>query len=327
MFRTIVRNFGPAIDMVAGEEYVAPAPGRAQVRVSMSLASINPSDLIAIGGAYASRTALPFVPGFEGVGVIESVGADVSGLIIGQRVLPLGSPGAWQDMKVTDARWCFPVPAELTDVQAAMAYINPLTALLMVRRYAPSHSAPVAVNAAASAIGRMIIRLLNGVGHRPIALVRSQGSGELLSDLELTAVVCAAEPEPDLHKALREITSGQGLAVAWDAVGGAEGADMFRALAPGGTMVHYGLLSGMPLPPWLKTERPDAHVVMFRLRDWVHTTERSVLSGALDDVYRLVLDGTAASTVAAVYPLPEIHDALRMHAAANRRGKILLRPH
>lgn len=328
MFRNIVRNFGPAIDVVAGEKYLPPAPGPTQVRVRMSLASINPSDLVTISGAYASRTPLPFVPGFEGVGVIESVGADVPDLSVGQRVLPLGSAGAWQDMKTTDARWCFPVCPELTDEQAATTYVNPLTALLMVRQYAPRGSAPVALNAAASTIGRTIIRLLNDAGHQPIALVRNPSSRALLADLELTAVVCTTEAgqRNDLRATLHEITAGRGLAVAWDTVGGAEGADLFRSLSHGGTLVHYGLLSGRPLPPLLNTERADARVVMFRLRDWVHTAERSALAGGLDDAYRLVLDGTAAATVAAVYPLPEVRDALRLHAAAYRNGKVLLRP-
>jgi NADPH:quinone reductase-like Zn-dependent oxidoreductase len=327
MFRSVVRNFGPAAEVVTGEQYQPPAPGPAQVGVRMSLASINPSDLITISGAYASRTPLPFVPGFEGVGVIESVGADVGGLSVGQRVLPLGSAGAWQEVRVTDARWCFPVRGELTDEQAATAYINPLTALLMVRGHAPAGPAPVAVNAAASAIGRMIIGLLNAAGHRPIALVRNPAGRALLADLDLSAAICTTEPGQGdgLRATLREITGGEGLAAGWDAVGGTEGAELFRALAPGGTLVHYGLLSGRPLPPSLNTERPDARIVLFRLRDWVHTAEPTAIADALDEVYRLVLDGTAASAVASVYPLTEVRDALRGHDAAHRRGKVLLR--
>lgn len=323
MFRSVVRNFGPAAEVVTGEQYQPPAPGPTQVGVRMSVASINPSDLITISGAYASRTPLPFVPGFEGVGMIESVGADVTGLSVGQRVLPLGSAGAWQEIKVTDARWCFPVRDELTDEQAATAYINPLTALLMVRGHAPVAPAPVAVNAAASAVGRMIIGLLNAAGHRPIALVRNPASRALLADLDLSAVICTTEPGQGDD--LREITAGEGLSAGWDAVGGSEGAELFRALAPGGTLVHYGLLSGRPLPASLTTERPDARIVLFRLRDWVHTAEPAAIADALDEVYRLVLDGTAASTVAAVYPLTEVRDALRGHDAAHRRGKVLLR--
>lgn len=329
MLRSIVRAFGPATEAVTSDEYLSPAPGPDQVHVRMSLATIHPSDLVTISGAYASRTPLPFVPGFEGVGVIESVGTEVRDLTAGQRVLPLGSAGAWQDVKTTEARWCFPVRAELTDEQAGTAYINPLTAAMMVRGHAPRAPAPVVINAAGSTISRMLIRLLNQAGHRPIAVIRHPAARTLLADLDLTAVLCTDELRPQdggLPAALRDVTSGHGVAVAWDAVGGSEGAALFHALAPTGTLVHYGLLSGRPLPANLNTERPNARIVLFRLRDWVHTAGRPALAGALDEAFRLVLDGTAASAVAAVYPLSEVRAALEFDATAHRHGKVLLRP-
>ncbi|KAK9351146.1 quinone reductase [Lipomyces doorenjongii] len=323
MFRTIVQAFGPPNEVVVGEPYEPQVPGPGQVRIRMLLASVNPSDLVTISGAYRSRTPLPFVPGFEGVGVIESVGAGVPELLVGQRVLPLGSAGAWQDMKVTEARWCFPVPPDFTDQQAAMGYINPLSAWMMVREYAPVPPALVAVNAATSAIGQMIIRMLNRVGVQPIALVRRpDGHRQLMSQLGVSAVLCTSEV--GLRRRLHELSGGCGLAVAWDAVGGTEGDELARALRPGGTLVHYGLLSGTPLSPRLRDEYPEARIVLFRLRDWVHTTERHALQLALNEVFELIRDGTAASKVAAVFPLSAIRQALECEATPGRQGKVLL---
>ncbi|KAE8362463.1 hypothetical protein BDV27DRAFT_166236 [Aspergillus caelatus] len=226
-------------------------------------------------------------------------------------------------MKVTEERWCFPVPPDITDQQAAMAYINPLTAWMMVRQYVPSPPAVVAVNAAASAIGQMIIRLLNRAGIRPITLIRRpDGAGKLSDQLDLSAVVCTSEV--GLRRKLSELNDGRGLAVAWDAVGGTEGDDLVRSLAPGGTLVHYGLLSGIPLSYRLHEECPEARIVLFRLRDWIHTAERHELQRALDDMFELVRDGTAASKVAAVFPLSDIRQALECEATPGRQGKVLL---
>lgn len=325
--RSVVREFGPAADVVGTETYAPAPPGPGQVAVRMRLASINPSDLVTVSGAYASRTTLPFVPGFEGVGVIENTGPGVADLTAGQRVLPLGSAGAWQQTKVTDGSWCFPVPPDLTDRQAATAYINPLTALLMIRHHVEAPGArTVVVNAAASAIGRTLIRMLNRAGIRPIALVRQPHSLPLLSGTDLTAAVCTADRPAG--EALRELTSGRGADVALDAVGGTEGAELGRALAPGGTLVHYGLLSGRPLPWELAAERRNVRIVLFRLRDWVHTAQAenpARLSDALTEVFGLVRDGTAASEVAEVHPLSAVRQALRSDAAPGRRGKVLLR--
>ena len=60
-----------------------------EVFVRMLVRPINPSDLIPITGAYAHRIPLPNIPGYEGVGIVEDVGAFVSRELIGKRVLPL----------------------------------------------------------------------------------------------------------------------------------------------------------------------------------------------------------------------------------------------
>ena len=61
------------------------------------------------------------------------MGPDVEDLRPGDRVLPIGSAGAWQDAKLSPASWCFCVPEALSDEAAATSYVNPLTALLMLR--------------------------------------------------------------------------------------------------------------------------------------------------------------------------------------------------
>ncbi|KAL4899015.1 hypothetical protein BDW74DRAFT_164110 [Aspergillus multicolor] len=323
MFRTIVRAFGPPNEMIIGEICDPPIPGPGQVLVRMLLASINPSDLIPITGAYRTRTSLPFVPGFEGVGVVEAVGSNVSELKVGDRVLPLGSAGAWQDLKLSEEQWCFPVPPDLTDQQAATAYINPLTAWMMTKEYAPALPAPVVVNAATSAIGQMIIRTLNRVGVRPIALTRRPDVLEqLMSRSDVTAVICPSDGE--LRQRIYELTESRGLTVAYDAVGGSEGNDLAHLLARGGTLIHYGLLSGVSLSPWLYQERPDVQIVLFRLRDWVHTTERREIQCALNEAFDLVREGIAESKVARVFQLSSFKEALDYEANPDRRGKVLL---
>ena len=305
------------------ESYEPQSPGPGQVRVRMLLASINPSDLVTASGAYRSRTTLPHIPGFEGVGVIESVGPGVLENRIGQRVLPMGSSGAWQDVKITEERWCFSVPADVTDKQAAMGYINPLSALRMVREFGSVPSASVAVNAATSAISQMIIRMLNLAGIQPIALVRRSESKELfLNKPGISRVLCTSEP--GIRHELHESTNGRGLAVAWDAVGGAEGEELARALAPGGKLIHYGLLSGSPISPYIFQDCPGAQIVLFRLRDWIHSAERHEIQSALNECFQLVQEGVAASKVAAIFPLSEIRQALEYEATPGRPGKVLL---
>lgn len=308
MLRIVAHRFGAPAEVLACEAASPAAPERSGVVVKMIASAINPSDLVSVSGAYSFRIPLPFVPGFEGVGVIDAVGAGVSGLGIGQRVLPLGSAGGWQSFKCLPAEWCIEVPDDLTDEQAATSYVNPLTAQLMLQAMAPKPGALIAVNAANSAIGRILLRLLHARGVRSLAIVRSTEAQALLANEPVHEAILASHPLPSLEGG-------------FDAVGGAYGAAMAQAIRPGGALLHYGLLSGAPLPAGL-----GAVVRPFWLRNWVHAVSRAELRAAMADVFDDIRSGLAATTVEARYPLSEVQAALAHHARANRRGKILFTP-
>src|SRR5437763_205533 len=67
-------RFGDPADVLQVREVPAPEPGRGQVRVRMIASPINPSDLMTVRGQYGKRPALPYTPGYEGVGVIDAAG-------------------------------------------------------------------------------------------------------------------------------------------------------------------------------------------------------------------------------------------------------------
>ncbi|MDA2812354.1 zinc-dependent alcohol dehydrogenase family protein [Nocardiopsis sp. RSe5-2] len=324
MRRAVVTRFGPAAEAVGVEDYTPRPPGEGEVQVRMAAAAVNPSDLVTIAGAYPSRTPLPHIPGFEGVGRVCAVGPGVEGLREGERVLPIGSPGAWQQVKTAEARWCFRPLPELTDEQAALSYINPLTAVRMVRAYAAGPGAgPVAVNAAGSAIGGMLARLLHRRGVRPVALVRGDASRPAVSGPEWAGAV--ATDRPGWTEELARLTGG-GPQAAFDAVGGEEGGRLALSLRSGGRLVHYGLLSGLPLAGDLARRRPDVRIALFRLRDWVHTAPRDEVQDSLDEAGRLVLEGAAASRVQASFPLERVREAVLAAQERGGKGKVLLLP-
>jgi NADPH:quinone reductase-like Zn-dependent oxidoreductase len=305
--RMIAHRFGIPMEVLACEPLGRPPVAYGEVLVRMTATPINPSDLIPVAGAYAARTSLPFVPGYEGTGTIEEVGDNVDPGLIGRRVLPLGSAGCWQTLKVLPADWCILVPDDVDDDEAATAYINPLTALLMVRRMAPQPGDAVGITAAASAIGRILIRMIASTRAHAVAIVRSQSAAESLR-CEPAEVVWSDTPMPRLNGAM-------------DAVGGRAGCDLAAAVVPGGQMLHYGLLSGKPLAGTGATTAQ-----YFRLRDIVHAISRAQLDELMSVVFDEIRVGRAAISIAARYPLAEIGLALTHDARVGRSGKILLCP-
>ncbi|KOC87235.1 zinc-dependent alcohol dehydrogenase family protein [Winslowiella iniecta] len=316
ILRAIVQHFGVAADCVGLEHYL-PCPtesGKAAVR--MQLAAINPSDLITISGAYPTRTQLPFVPGFEGVGTVElSTG--------GKRVLPLGSAGGWQQIKYSDPAWCFEVPQWMTDEQAATSYVNPMTAWLMLNDVLQLPvGACIAINAANSAIGVMLLRMAARLKLNTVAIVRNQAAAKSL-DKASPGTVMLMESAED-QRAVLAINSAGGLDAVLDCIGGKGAVTLATALKPSGKFISYGLLSGEPIPKafWLK--RPDIHFSYFHLRQWIHHASRPQIAAKLNEVFDLIRDGVAKTQIAAIFPLTDISAALRFCQQQRPAGKILI---
>lgn len=282
--------------------------------MSMRLAAINPSDIITISGAYPTRTALPFIPGFEGIGsMTNSTGS--------QRVLPIGSAGAWQQLKYSDESWCFPVPDWLTDEQAATSYINPMTAWLMLTEAARLPAgAKIVINAANSAIGLMLLKMAQQQQLETVAIVRSERAGQSVGSDSIMMMASA-----DDRRAALSLKACGGVDAILDCIGGNSALTLASALKPGAKFISYGLLSGEPIPPAFWRQRPDIEFSYFHLRQWVHQASRASIAAKLDEVFDLIRAGIATSRIAAIFPLSEITEALRFYQQSDTVGKVLIR--
>ena len=317
---TIIHQFGRADEVIEIYDQALPQPAADEVVVQMQMSAINPSDLITISGAYRSRIALPFQPGYEGVGVVIACGDRVAHLRPGMRVLPIGIAGSWSCYKVTPAHWCFPISDQLSTEQAATLYVNPATAWLMLHERAQVQPGMnIVISAGASAIGRMMIRMLNRLGIKPIVTIRNRTSMLRLQAFALEAMLVT--DEPDFDKALKP----QSVDLVLDAVGGAIGARLAQALKPGGQFIHYGLLSGQPLPSHIHTLVADMRFELFVLRNWIHQAEKSRIHELFQTLEPLMLADIVSSDIDSIMPLADIHWALARVNDNEHKGKVLLR--
>ncbi|MEU5088440.1 zinc-dependent alcohol dehydrogenase family protein [Streptomyces sp. NPDC021356] len=323
MLAAVAGSPGRLADVLAVRDVAGPAAcGVGEVVVRMVASTVNPSDEVTVSGAYGSRTSFPMVPGFEGVGVIDAVGPGVPAGAVGRRVLPLGSAGAWQQYKRLDHSWCVPVPDDLPDEVACFAYINPLTAVTMVERFCPPGVRNVVVTAATSAIGRHLAELLADRGVAPVGIVRGT-PGRTVADPSRWRAVIRTD-EPGWRRRLRTLTGPRGVEVAFDCVGGGVGADVFAVTAADGVFVHYGLLSGTPLPAECFTGR-GARVELFRLRDTVQQDGGRHLPALFAPVFENLHRGRLRTAVTRRVRLSELPGHLKS-PAAGQAGKILIDP-
>ncbi|BAU94314.1 Zn-dependent alcohol dehydrogenase [Corynebacterium suranareeae] len=313
----VAHQFGQPLDVLQIEDIatVDLEPNAATIRMIAS--PINPSDLIPVTGAYRSRTALPFVPGFEGVGVIEAVHAESDQSLLGKRVIPIGSAGGWQKLKTTSLRWCIPVPDDISDLKATTAYINPLTAVRMVEAHTEDSKIRTAVvNAAGSAIARTLAQLLRNKGIRTVGVFRKPKAEHVNSQWD--EVVYTSEGT--------WVEQLRGADLAFDCVGGTDGTKLAESLRYGGRFIHYGLLTGQPLTPQLWENRPDLTIDLFRLRDWVHVAHTHELQSAFDQVFDLIRSGVVDTHIQEELPLEDALRGIELSVTHASEGKIILRP-
>ena len=326
-----------------------PQPGPGQVRVRMSMAPVNPSDFNYMDGIYersfarliwnrgADRptdspgssepfTRPPYALGVEGVGVVEESGGGFLGKrLVGKRVAVVSGPpnGTWQEQTLIDARRAFPVPRSLSDAQACSFFVNPLTALVLVRHVLEvPRGAVVLQTAAGSALCQMVRNLARIDGFRVIDVVRSRAGAERLKQGGSKYVV--ASEDEDMLDAVRRVAP-EGVHAVLDCVGGATGSEAIRALRPGARMICYGTLSREPisLPP-RDIMMPMTSIEGFYLSAYL--AQRSLFQRLklVRQTAKLIADGTLGTSVAQTYGLHDLQAALEHARRPGRDGKVLL---
>ncbi len=326
MKAVVCDRWGDPSEVLQLRDVPQPDPGTGQVRVRMLASPINPSDVLTVRGQYGRQPPLPATPGFEGVGVVEAGKGLLARRVMGRRVAVLnGEGGNWQEHVVIPARQAVPVPDALTDEQAASFFVNPASALIMTRYVlrVPA-GAWLLQTAAGSALGRMVIHLGRRHGFKTLNVVRRAEQVEELRRAGGTAVV--ATDTEQLEDRVRQLTGGEGVPYAIDAVGGATGSAAVACLARNGRALIYGRLSGQPLtldPITLLVGQK--RVEGFWLSEWVRDQNPLTLLMLFRRLGRLIGEGDLSTEPGASYPLEKVREAVRESEVPGRRGKVLLK--
>ncbi len=323
-------QFGPPGDVLTVRDLPSRDPGPGQVRVRMTMAPMNPSDMMTVRGQYGRLPTLPATPGFEGMGAIDAVGpgflAKIRRLRPGRRVAVLHREGgSWAQEVVLSARNVVPIPDDLPDDQAASFFVNPATAIVMVNKVlqVPKGSW-LLQTAAGSALGRMIIRLGKHQGFRTLNLIRSPGSEEDLKRLGGDAVVVTTRD--NVQEAILAVTEGKKVAFALDCVGGAMGLEAVKSLGAGGRLLLYGTLSPDPIPLNPRDLIGGGkRIEGFWLSEWVKQQHPFTMLGLFAQIKSLMKAGVLTTAVEATYTMDQIQAAAVHAEKTGRTGKIMLR--
>jgi len=307
-----------------------PRPGPGEVLVKVFASPINPSDLMFIQGLYGFKKPLPAIPGFEGSGtVVESGAGWMARFLKGKRVAcaaaePKISGGLWAEYLVTSAQLCIPLRKHVDLEQAASLLVNPFTGWALMEEARHGHHRAVVQTAAASALGRMIIRLGQRLSIPVVNVVRRAEQVKLLRGMGSQYVVNSSEE--GYQDELRELCHKLGTTIGFDAVAGETSAIVLRAQPPGSRLLVYGGLS-------LAASQVDPASLIFenkRLEGfWLSGWLRSKSLPAQLRIARQVqglLSSDLKTDFQAKLPLKDAAEALKQYGSNMTAGKVLLAP-
>ena len=317
-------------EVMKWEELPTPVPGQGQVLVRVEAASVNfldvqkrRGDLVGQGfyrRANPSAPELPATLGSQGVGIVESLGAGVNNIQVGDRVVFVGD--SYATHALAPAAWLIRVPEGISVEQAAAGMNQGFLA------YAFTHFAyPVKpgdwclIQAAAGGIGLLLCQMAKIRGGKVIGVTSSEEKSAFVKEVGADEVIVFKQT--DIAKEARRITGGRGVSAVYDGVG----KDTFEAsldsLSPGGYLVIYGQSSGYVPPFDLMKLQEKGSLFLTRTNGSPYFRE---YPRYLEYFVDWVRQGKLSIRVDRTYPLAE---AVQAHLAFEQRkisGRVLLHP-
>jgi NADPH2:quinone reductase len=309
------------------EDVETPAPGPTEVRIRNAAIAVNYRDILVRRGTH--KVALPSGLGLESAGVIEAIGAQVSGLAVGERVACVAGPdGAYAAARLAPAARVVPLPAGIDARVAAAMMIRGMTARYLLHetfRVKPGDT--ILIHAAAGGVGLILCQWAKHLGATVIGTVGAPEKAAIARahGCDHAIVIGGGEPE-DFVARVRAITGGAGVPVVYDSIGKATFEGSLACLARRGVLASYGEASGDPdpIPPRRLGALGSIFLTHPSLGDY--TATRAELMGTANHLFDMVASRKIRIEISADYPLA---DAARAHADMEQRrttGSIVLIP-
>jgi NADPH2:quinone reductase len=319
----LCKQFGPPESLVL-EEVPSPKPGAGEVVISIKAASVNFPDVLIIQNKYQFKPPLPFSPGSELAGVVKEVGAGVSNVKPGDKVIAFTAFGAFAEEVKTEAVRLLRLPEGMSYEEGAsfiLTYGTTDHALRDRGQLKPGET--LLVLGAAGGVGVAAIEIGKALGARVIACASSDD--KLAVCRQHGADECINYASEDLRERIKALTGGKGVDVIYDAVGGPYSEPAFRSIAWRGRHLVIGFAAGeIPkLPLNLALLKGASAVGVF----WGDFTKREpqAFAESARQLARWYRDGKLKPHVSASYPLAQAAEAMNLLASRKAKGKVVIR--
>jgi NADPH:quinone reductase len=322
----VLHGPGKPESMVLSEQPV-PKPGPGEIRVRIQAAGLNPVDYKVAANGHPDWV-YPFIPGVDGAGIVDEVGANVEGWSVGDRVVyhgDLTKPGTFAEYAVTTAHTAARLPEGLTFEAAAAFPCAGLTAYLALnRKFNLKPGQSILVHAGAGGVGGFAIQLAKAFGASKILSTASSHNFDYIRRLGAYAVI--DYNHEDVQQTVMELTDGEGVDLILNTVNRATAQADLSMLSFGGQLA---CIAGAPenvadFQPSNKTF--SVHKLML---GGAHASDnrkaQEDLSRMAEEFMALMLENKVDPMVSEVIELQQVPEALSRLAKRHVRGKIVVK--
>lgn len=310
-----------------------PVAGKGEVLIRVAAAGVNRPDVFQRTGNYPVPPGASDLPGLEIAG--EIIGGDLAhadnvwGLKVGDRVCALVQGGGYAELCVSPVAQCLPVPAGLSNVEAAALPETFFTVWSNVFDRGALGKGPkgkgetLLVQGGSSGIGTTAIQIAKSLGYRVFA---TAGSDEKCRACEaLGAERGINYRTEDFVDVTKSLTDGDGVDVILDMVGGAYLAREIRGVADDGRIVIIALLGGA------KAEIPLSDILRRRitvtgstLRPRSIAFKAEIAANLKQHVWPLLESGAIKPVIYRTLPAAQAAEAHALMESSQHIGKIML---
>lgn len=304
-------------------EVPSPEPGDGEARIRIAASGVNFIDVYTRTGAYSVPT--PFTPGMEGAGIVDSLGAGVSNVEIGDRVAFAMQIGSYAEQAVVPAWKLVPIPDSVDLELAAAVMLQGMTAHYLSHstvKLAPGQTA--LVHAAAGGVGLLLTQLAKQCGATVYGTVSTGAKAVLAKAAGLDEVI--RYTEADFADEVHRLTGGKGVDVVYDSVGRDTFERSMACLRPRGHLVLYGQSSGA-VPP-VDPQRLNAGGSLYLTRPSLghYMADSKELAWRAGDLFSWIGSGALDVRIGERHPLEDAGVAHERLTGRQTTGKVLLIP-
>ena len=324
MRAVLCKQFGPPEDL-AIDEVADPTPGPGEVLIEVKAAPVTFPDTLMLEDKYQFKADLPYIPGGEVAGTVTAIGADVTGIEVGERVVSgLGAVGGYAEFAVAKENAVRKLPDGVGFAESTgLLYAHGTTYYGLKERADLQPGESLLVLGAGGHVGLSAVEIGKLMGARVIAAASSEEKLDLCRKRGADETINYSEES--LKDRAKELTNGEGVNVIYDVVGGDYAEQALRAIAWEGRFLVIGFTAGIPAIPLNLTLLKSCQIVGV-FYGAMTSRDPKLANEIAEDLLGWVANGDLKPHISATYGLDGAAGALRNLMDRKSVGKIVIEP-